>query len=54
MMIVASEDTSENAITEISVEKIAFKAPAFHGMLIYAFSEYLRSLTRRNARTAGS
>ncbi|QPF90719.1 MaoC family dehydratase [Bradyrhizobium commune] len=41
MVGLASQDTSENALAEISVEKIAFKAPVHHGTNIYAYSEVL-------------
>ena len=37
----ASQDTSENAIAELSVEKISFKAPVHHGDTIYAYTEVI-------------
>lgn len=37
----ASQDTSENALAEVSVERISFKSPVKHGDTIYAYSEVL-------------
>ena len=37
----ASEDTSENAIAELGVDKIRFRSPVLHGDTLYAFTEVL-------------
>ena len=37
----ASQDTTENAIAELGLDKIRLKAPVFHGDTIYAYSEVL-------------
>jgi acyl dehydratase len=37
----ASEDISENAITELAVEDVRFLTPVFHGDTLYAESEVL-------------
>jgi itaconyl-CoA hydratase len=35
----ASQDTSENAISEVRLDKLRFVSPVHHGDTIYAFSE---------------
>ena len=37
----AAQDTAENAITELGMDKIRFPAPVFHGDTLYAYSEVL-------------
>ena len=37
----ATQDTGENAIKELGLDKIRFKRPVFHGDTIYAYSEVL-------------
>jgi acyl dehydratase len=37
----AMEDTGENAIAELGLDKIRFKTPVLHGDTLYAFSEVL-------------
>lgn len=37
----AAQDTAENAIAEISMDKMRFKSPVFHGDTLYAYSEVL-------------
>jgi acyl dehydratase len=37
----ASQDTSENAIVELGLDKVRFKSPVFHGDTLYAYSEVL-------------
>ncbi len=37
----ASQDTSENALVEMSMDKIRFAAPVFHGDTLYAYTEVL-------------
>jgi len=37
----AAQDTAENALAELSLDKIRFSSPVFHGDTIYAYSEVL-------------
>lgn len=37
----ASQDTSENALAELALDKLRFTAPVFHGDTLYAYSEVL-------------
>ncbi len=37
----AMQDTGENAIAELSLDRIRLKAPVFHGDTLYAFTEVL-------------
>ena len=37
----AAQDTAENAIAEIGLDKMRFKFPVFHGDTLYAYSEVL-------------
>ena len=37
----ASEDTAENALAELGMDKIRLKGPLFHGDSLYAYSEVL-------------
>ncbi len=37
----ASQDTVENALAEIGLDKISLKAPVFHGDTLYAYSRVL-------------
>lgn len=37
----ASQDTAENALAEISLTEVRFKIPVFHGDTLYAFTEVL-------------
>lgn len=37
----ASEDTSENALAELGIDKIRFRTPVHHGDTLYAFTEVL-------------
>jgi itaconyl-CoA hydratase len=37
----ASQDTAENALAELSLDKIRFSNPVFHGDTLYAFTEVL-------------
>ncbi|MDA1077363.1 MAG: MaoC family dehydratase [Proteobacteria bacterium] len=39
----AMQDTGENALTELKLDKIRLKAPVFHGDTLYAYSEVLRT-----------
>lgn len=42
VMGLASQDTCENAIAELGLDKIRLKAPVFHGDTLYAYSEVLK------------
>ena len=37
----AMQDTGENALAELSLDKIRLKAPVFHGDTLYAYTEVL-------------
>jgi acyl dehydratase len=37
----ATQDTAEQAIAEIGLDKMRFKAPVFHGDTLYAYTEVL-------------
>lgn len=37
----AMQDTGENAVQELGLDHVRFRAPVFHGDTIYAFSEVL-------------
>jgi len=37
----AMQDTGENALAELSMDKIRLKSPVFHGDTLYAFTEVL-------------
>ena len=37
----AMQDTGENAVAELGLDKIRLKAPVFHGDTLYAYSEVL-------------
>ncbi|PCI41002.1 MAG: acyl dehydratase [Moraxellaceae bacterium] len=37
-----SQDTSENALMELGLDKIRFKSPVFHGDTLYAYTEVLK------------
>jgi itaconyl-CoA hydratase len=37
----AMQDTGENALCELGLDKIRLKAPVFHGDTLYAFTEVL-------------
>ena len=39
----ASEDTADNAITELGCNRLRFRAPVHHGDTIYAFTEVLEA-----------
>jgi acyl dehydratase len=42
MMIgLASQDTSENALAELTLDNVRLKQPVFHGDTLYAFTEVL-------------
>jgi len=44
----AMQDTGENALAELTLDKIRLKAPVFHGDTLYAYSEVLE--TRESER----
>ena len=37
----AAQDTAENALAELALDKIRFSVPVFHGDTLYAFTEVL-------------
>jgi len=37
----ASQDTAENALAELGLDKVRFQAPVFHGDTLYAFTEVM-------------
>jgi itaconyl-CoA hydratase len=39
----ASQDTAENALAELGMDRIRLKAPVFHGDTLYAFTEVLET-----------
>lgn len=39
---IATQDTAENALAELGIDKIRFTAPVFHGDTLYALSEVLQ------------
>ena len=44
----ATQDTAENALAELALDKLRFRAPVFHGDTLYAYTEVLE--TRAAAR----
>lgn len=45
----AMQDTGENAVRELSLDRIRLKAPVFHGDTLYAYSEVLSRLDSDSA-----
>ena len=39
----ATEDTAENALAELALDKLRFRAPVFHGDTLYAYTEVLET-----------
>jgi acyl dehydratase len=39
----AMQDTGENALAELSLDKVRFRIPVHHGDTLYAFSEVLET-----------
>lgn len=37
----ASQDTAENALAEVELDRMRFRAPVFHGDTVYAYTEVL-------------
>ncbi|MCY4041722.1 MAG: MaoC family dehydratase [Gammaproteobacteria bacterium] len=48
----ATQDTAENAVKELGLDKIRFKKPVFHGDTVYAYTEVL-SMESTPERDAG-
>jgi itaconyl-CoA hydratase len=48
----ASQDTSENALAELGLDKIRFKSPVHHGDTLYAYTEVL-AISDSNREDAG-
>jgi len=40
----AMQDTGENALAELTLNKVRFKTPVFHGDTLYAFTEVLEKI----------
>jgi acyl dehydratase len=45
----ATQDVAENAIAELALDKMRFKAPVFHGDTLYAYTEVLAKETADRA-----
>jgi acyl dehydratase len=45
----AMQDTGENALAELSMDKVRFRTPVFHGDTLYAYSEVVE--TRESERS---
>ena len=39
----ATQDTAENALAEVGLDKLRFRAPVFHGDTLYAYTEVLET-----------
>jgi itaconyl-CoA hydratase len=48
------QDTGENAIRELSLDKIRLKNPVFHGDTLYAYSEVLETNAANDRDDAGT
>ena len=44
-----TEDTAENAIAEVALDKMRFTAPVFHGDTLYAYTEVLAKAAAERA-----
>ena len=42
-LLMATQDTAENAIAELALDKLRFTAPVFHGDTLYAYTEVLQT-----------
>ena len=49
----ASQDTAENALTEVALDKLRFISPVHHGDTIYAYSEVLEAIDSPDRDDAG-
>ena len=49
----ASQDTSENALADVSLDKLRFRAPVHHGDTVYAFTEVLAAASAPDRDDAG-
>lgn len=49
----ASQDTAENALAELGMDKIRLRKPVFHGDTLYAYSEVLETAPSREREDAG-
>jgi acyl dehydratase len=49
----AAQDTAENALAELGMDKIRLRAPVFHGDTLYAYSEVLETAGSRERDDAG-
>jgi itaconyl-CoA hydratase len=48
-----SQDTAENALAEVSLDKLRFLAPVHHGDTLYAYSEVIASIPSPDREDAG-
>jgi acyl dehydratase len=48
-----SQDTAENALAELGVTKMRFRAPVFHGDTVYAYTEVLSAEAALEVDDAG-
>jgi acyl dehydratase len=48
-----SQDTAENALAELGVTKMRFRAPVFHGDTVYAYTEVLSAEAAPEVDDAG-
>ncbi len=39
----ATQDTAENALAEVALDELRFRAPVFHGDTLYAYTEVLET-----------
>jgi acyl dehydratase len=49
----ASQDTAENALAEVALDKLRFVSPVHHGDTIYAYSEVLAAADSPEREDAG-
>jgi len=49
----ASQDTAENALAEVGLDKLRFVSPVHHGDTIYAYSEVLLAAAAADREDAG-
>lgn len=49
----ASQDTAENAIAELGLTRMRFRAPVFHGDTVYAYTEVLDAAPAGEREDAG-
>ena len=50
----AAQDTAENALAELGMDKIRLKGPLYHGDTLYCYTEVLETSGRRRSPTPAS